>query len=63
MKRKKAFDCVAMKDAIQAQHAKDYAGMTDEERWETVERKLAASDDIVARKWRGLRERQEAVAK
>jgi len=63
MKRKKAFDCVAMKDAIQGQHAKDYAGMTDEERWETVERKLAASDDIVARKWRGLRERQEAVAK
>ena len=50
MKGKKAFDCVAMKDAIQGQHANDYAGMTDEERWETVERKLAASDDIVARK-------------
>jgi len=63
MKRKKAFDCVAMKDAIQAQHAEDYAGMTDEDRWEAVQRKLAASDDIVARKWRALRKRQQAVAK
>ena len=63
MKRKKAFDCVAMKDAIQAQHAEEYAAMTDEERWETVERKLAGSDDIVARKWRALRERQQAAAK
>lgn len=50
----KKFDCVAMKDAIQEQHAREYAGMSPMERWAAVEAKLAASDDIVARKWRSL---------
>jgi hypothetical protein len=63
MRPKKAFDCVAMKDAIQRKHAEKYEGMTDEERWGTVERKLAGSKDIVAEKWRSLRERPNAVAK
>lgn len=63
MRPKKVFDCIAMKEAIQAKHAKEYAGMTDEERWATVESKLAESEDIVAEKWRSLRERPHPVAK
>jgi hypothetical protein len=63
MKAKKTFDCVAMKEAIQKKHAKEYEGMTDEERWLTVERKLAESEDIVAEKWRSLRERPHTAVK
>lgn len=63
MKSKKAFDRVAMKDAIQAQHAKDYAGLSGEKRWQAVAAKLATSDDAVARKWRDLGERRHATAK
>ena len=57
----KTFDCIAMKDAIQAQHAKDYASMSHEERWKTIEARLAASDDIIAQKWRKLSSRQQAA--
>jgi hypothetical protein len=63
MKPKKSFDCIAMKEETQGKHAKEYEGMTDEERWETVERKLAESDDIVARKWRSMREQPRTVTK
>ena len=54
MKREKAFDCVAMKEAIQERLASKHAGMTPAERWRAVEDWLATSDDLVARKWRSL---------
>ncbi len=62
MGSQKDFDCVAMKDAIQAQHAKDYAGMTDEKRWKLIESNLAKPDDSVARKWRQLHASQHAAS-
>jgi len=54
MPEKKAFDCVDMKNQIQAQHAVEYAGLSDEERWALVAHKLATSDDAIARKWREI---------
>jgi hypothetical protein len=53
---KKDFDCVAMKDAVQQRHVQQYAGMTPRQRWQAVEAALATSDDVLARKWRSLRE-------
>lgn len=61
MKRQKAFDCVVMKDQIQARHREEYQGMSDEERRRSVEGKLATSDDLVARKWRKLPDRDDAT--
>jgi len=58
MKVKKEFDCIEMKDAIQAEIYRDYANMTSAERWADVRRILATSDDPVAQKWRSLRERK-----
>ena len=63
MERTKTFDCLAMKDVIQAENAQLYAEMPDEERWQSVERRLAESDDIVARKWRALCKRHAAETK
>lgn len=63
MERTKTFDCLAMKDTIQAQNVQLYADMPDEERWQTVERRLAESDDMVARKWRALCKMHAAEAK
>jgi len=57
MKAKKTFDCVAMKDAIQAKLRKERQGMTDEEIREHIRRKLETSDDPVARLWRKLKAR------
>jgi hypothetical protein len=55
MKKKKKFDCVDMKNTIQAQHAEQYKGMTDEERWNSVNDRLAHSQDKLARKWRSIK--------
>lgn len=52
MAKKKAYDCVEMKNAIQAKQREEYAGLTDDEVRARIEQKLATSDDPVARKWR-----------
>lgn len=62
MKPKKTFDCIAMKDAIQAKLAKEYEGLTDAERWRRVEEKLATSNSAAARKWREIAEHERLVA-
>ena len=57
--KKKAFDCVEMKNAIQAKLRKEYEGLTPEEVNEKRREKLATSDDVVARKWRRLAQAEE----
>jgi len=61
MRKKKPRDCVAMKNSIQAKHAAEFEGMTDQEVRDRIQKRLAESDDVVARKWRRLaRQPQEA---
>ena len=61
--QEKAFDCVEMKNNAQAQLRAEFAGLTDEEERARITRELETSDDIVARKWRRLRRRQDTTAK
>lgn len=44
----KTFDCIEMKREVQAAHAQEYAGMTDEEIGRRIQEKLAKSDHPVA---------------
>jgi hypothetical protein len=62
MKKEKAFDCVAVKNQIQARHRAEWEGLTDEEIRRRVRERLGESNDPVARKWRQL-ERQPAVTR
>jgi len=55
MKTKK-FDCVRMKNEIQAKLLRQYAGLSDEQRAALIERELAVSDSPVAKLWRRLTE-------
>ncbi len=48
MTKTKTFDCVEMKHAIQAKHAEEYAGMTNEAIAERIQQKLATSNHPVA---------------
>ena len=57
-KKSKQFDCVRMKNEIQAQLRRRYAGMTDDERLADMERELAISNSPVGRLWRDLTGRQ-----
>ena len=59
MKKTKTFDCVEMKNKIQARLAEEYRGLTDEERRRKIAHELASSDDPVARKWRAIKEAPE----
>jgi hypothetical protein len=55
MKNPKSFDCVEMKNGIQALLRKEHEGLSDEE----IERRrrawLETSDDRLARWWRSIR--------
>ena len=48
MRKVKTFDSVEMKRAIQAKHAQEYAGMTNEEIGKRIQEKLETSDHPVA---------------
>jgi len=61
-KKRKDFDCVAMKNAAQAKLRSDFAGMTDDEEREAITRELGASDGLVARKWRRVLQQHETVS-
>jgi hypothetical protein len=52
----KTFDCVEMKNAIQAQQRREWKGLSDEEMRRRIQKRLQTSDDPLARKWRRLRE-------
>ena len=58
----KRFDCVRMKNDIQARLRRRYTGMTDDERQAAIERRLTESDSPVGRLWRDLTGKQ-AVSK
>lgn len=63
MKKAKEFDCVRMKDEIQARLARQWRGLTDEEIRERIRRKLATSKSPTAQLWRELQARDEKTAK
>ena len=50
----KKFDCVEMKDRIQAEMLREYEGLSDEEVRERIQLKLETSDSVVAKKWRKM---------
>ena len=54
MKTKKRFDCLRMKDAIQAKLREKWRGLTRAEIREEISRFLADSDNSVAVWWRSL---------
>ncbi len=54
MKACKKFDCVKIKDEIQAKLAQEYEGLSGEEIRERTKQKLAVSRSPVARLWRSL---------
>ena len=62
MKREKSFDCVKMKDEIQAALLKEHEGMTDDQRHAAMERAIAVSDAPAARFWRQITARHPAAA-
>lgn len=57
MKKNKSFDCVEMKDAIQAKLRKEYEGLTPQQVREKRQRKLATSDNEIGVKWRRIQQR------
>lgn len=61
MKKEKGFDCVEMKNRIQQELEREYAGLTEEERRERIRHELETSDDPVARKWRSLATRETTI--
>jgi hypothetical protein len=62
MKRVKPFDCVKMKDEIHAKLTRDYRGLTDEQISRRVRRRLATSNDPIARLWRSLEPKETPFA-
>ncbi|HEY4759854.1 MAG TPA: hypothetical protein VIH42_04670 [Thermoguttaceae bacterium] len=54
MKKNKQFDCVEMKNAIQAQLRKEHEGLTDEEIARRRREWLETSDDPLAKWWRSI---------
>jgi hypothetical protein len=63
MKKAKAFDCVRMKDEIQAKLLREWRGLTDEEIQRRSARKLATSQSPIAKLWRELGARDKKQAK
>ena len=62
MKKVKKFDCVKMKNDIQAKLAKEQEGLSDEEISRRRRQWLETSDDPLARWWRSLGSRTEPKA-
>ena len=54
MKKAKQFDCVKMKEQIHAKLDREFRGLTDRQIRERIRRKLATSDNEVARWWREM---------
>ena len=55
MKRQKSFDCVKMKNTIQAALRKKYEGLDDAEIARRRRQWLQTSDSSVAKWWRSIR--------
>jgi hypothetical protein len=54
VRRGKTFDCVEMKNRIQAELLKEREGMTDEEVRAEIKRRLETSNSPIAQWWRKL---------
>ncbi len=54
MKTAKKFDCVKVKDELQARLIEEYGGLSGEEIRKRTQQKLAASDGPVGRLWLSL---------
>ena len=54
MKRKKKFDCVEMKNAIQARLVARYRGVEASRLAEEIEERLARSNQPIAKFWRRI---------
>jgi len=63
MKKPREFDCVRMKDEIQARLTRQWRGLTDEEIRERIRRNLATSQTPIAKLWRKLQARDKKAAK
>ena len=63
MKKAKEFDCVRLKDEIQARLTRQWRGLTDEEIRARIRRKLATSRSPIAKLWRALQVRDKKQAK
>ena len=61
MKKAKHFDCVKMKNDIQARMLRKYRGMTDAEIQADMEHDLATSNSPVAQFWRRITGKTEPV--
>ena len=59
MKKTRRFDCVQMKNDIQARMLRKYRGMTDAEIQADMEHDLATSNSIVAQFWRRITNKTE----
>lgn len=59
--KKKAFDCVEMKNRIQESIARKNEGLTDDEVRRRRRALLETSDDPLARKWRSLRDSKDGA--
>jgi hypothetical protein len=54
MRNRKKFDCVRLKDAIQARRMAEHRGLSDEEITRRIHAKLMTADSPVARLWRAV---------
>ena len=61
MRNRKQFDCVRLKDAIQARRMAEHRGLSDEEITRRIHAQLATADSPVARLWRAVGARQAAA--
>jgi len=62
MKNPKSFDCVELKNAIQAKLHNQYTGLDPEQVRKKRQEKLNTADNIVARKWRRLEQSRELAS-
>jgi len=62
MRDSKAFDCVRMKNEIQAKLARERRGLSDEEVLDLINHDLETSDSPLAQLWRRI-ERMESAKK
>ena len=62
MKEQKEFDCVRLKDEIQAKLTREWRGLTDEEVRVRIRQKLATSKSPIAKLWRKLTARGKKAA-
>ncbi len=60
MKKKKSFDCVEMKNAIQERLRKESEGLDEEEIARRRQQWLATSDSTPAKWWRAVKAKQES---